>query len=103
MASSEGGLTTQALLGLLSDGVNLQTIEEIEIIFNTITDIGDSLSKCVSLRKLTLLDTGLKRISGLEPVAHSLQLLCLTEQKLTHIDPVVLPQLRELYLQQNEM
>lgn len=84
---------------------DLSTIEDVEILFNTITDLnGGGLSKCKSLRSLALIDTALLDISPntLMPVSHTLEILNLSQQGITRMSNVLnLPVLRELYLQEN--
>ena len=80
-----------------------EAVDEIEIIFSTVHDIGsDGISRCKGLRGLTLIDTGLRRIRGLDAVGASLERLCLSDQNLTKIEGLHhLPHLRELLLHQN--
>jgi Leucine-rich repeat (LRR) protein len=78
-------------------------LAEIEIIFTNVHDIGpDGIARCAALRALTLIDTGLRRIRGLDAVGRSLERLCLSDQNLTRIEGLSqLPMLRELLLHQN--
>ena len=52
---------------------------------------------------LTVIQTGLREISGLVPVAHSLLRLVITEQKINKIEGLELPNLRDLLLHSNEI
>eukprot|EP01138_Halocafeteria_seosinensis_P006479 gb/GECG01006623.1/.p1 GENE.gb/GECG01006623.1/~~gb/GECG01006623.1/.p1 ORF type:complete len:944 (+),score=123.36 gb/GECG01006623.1/:1-2832(+) len=81
-----------------------ETIQELELIFADIQVI-DSLQHCVSLRSLTLIDTGLNSLRNLFPVSNTLLRLCISEQKqLTEIyPPLHLPNLRDLLLHRNNI
>ncbi|CAM9430862.1 unnamed protein product [Ectocarpus fasciculatus] len=80
----------------------LEDLEELEMIFGAVSEIG-GLERCTSLRSLTLIDCGLRRISNLEPVRHSLVKMCLCDQDLKKMEGLCLPGLRELYLHQNKI
>ena len=81
---------------------DLELIEDIEVIFNEVQYIG-GLERCANLRSLTLIDTRLQCIDNLASVSMSLEKLMLTEQNIQRIEGLVLPNLRELYLQNNEI
>ena len=82
---------------------DLDTRDEVEIIFGNFTEIG-GLESCHQLLAFTMINTGLQRIgSGLQPVAMTLERLCLCDQKLTRIEGLHLPVLRELLLHQNSI
>jgi protein phosphatase 1 regulatory subunit 7 len=80
----------------------LETLEEMEILFLSCDEIS-SLNNCRSLRKLTMLDNGLKLISNLAPVSMTLTSLCLCDQEITKMDHLDLPVLRELFLHRNSI
>ncbi len=50
-----------------------------------------------------MIQTGLREISGLVPIAHSLMRLVITEQKITKMENLHLPNLRDLLLHCNEI
>eukprot|EP01041_Mallomonas_annulata_P009742 gene9742-20259_t len=79
---------------------DLQEIETLELLFTTCDEIG-SLDECRTLRRLSMLDNGLKRISNLEPVSVTLQSLCLCDQEITTMENLNLPNLKELFLHRN--
>ena len=81
---------------------NLEMIEDIEIIFGTINEL-DNLEGLTNLRSLTVINSGLSRISNLSPVGHTLEKLCLCDQGLTRMENLLLPQLKELLLHQNAL
>lgn len=81
---------------------NLEQITEIEILFLTIDELG-SLDLCHNLKKLTLLDNALQRISNLSPVSMTLTNLTLSDQNIRVMENLDLPQLRELYLHRNSI
>jgi hypothetical protein len=95
----------QKIMALGNTPADLSTIEDIEILFSTVTDInGGGLALCKSLRSLALIDTALTDIapSALLPVSSTLERLNLSQQGLTRMVHVsTLPVLRELYLQEN--
>jgi|AntAceMinimDraft_5_1070358.scaffolds.fasta_scaffold161890_2 Leucine-rich repeat (LRR) protein len=80
----------------------LETVEEIEVLFGNVTEIA-SLERCTSLRALTMINCNLRLLSGLAPVSMTLERLCLADQKLTRMEGLALPCLRELLLQQNQI
>lgn len=73
-----------------------------QILFLTCDEIS-SLGVCRQLKRLSMLDNGLKRISGLAPVSNTLISLCLCDQNITRIENLDLPNLKELYLHRNEI
>ena len=84
-------------------GINqTDTIEELEILFLTCDEIS-SLQYCRSLKVLSMLDNGLKKISNLTPVCNTLIKLCLCDQLINKIDNLDLPNLKELYLHRNRI
>ena len=80
----------------------VDTIEDLELLFLTCTEIA-SLDDCRSLKKLSMLDNGLQRISNLKPVGRTLTSLCLCDQLLTKIENLELPVLTELLLHRNSI
>eukprot|EP00903_Cladosiphon_okamuranus_P008058 g7772.t1 len=80
----------------------LEELEELEIIFGAVSELG-GLERCTSLRSLTLIDCGLRRISNLQPVGHSLVKMCLCDQGVKKMEGLCLPGLKELYLHQNKI
>ncbi|CAM9713060.1 unnamed protein product [Chrysoparadoxa australica] len=95
---------TSDLITFATGENDLGRLEEIEIIFNTVTEIGHAgLEYCHALRSLSLIDCNLKRISHLQPVSATLVSLCLVDQRITKMEGLCLPQLRELFLQQNRI
>ncbi|EQC29384.1 hypothetical protein SDRG_12847 [Saprolegnia diclina VS20] len=74
----------------------------IEIIFGVFEAIG-GLDGCVNLCSLTLLNCRLQRISQLAPVSLTLTRLCLSDQELTRIEGLALPNLRQLLLDRNRI
>jgi len=80
-------------------------VEEIEILFNAINDLGGgALNECKSLRSLTLIDTALTNVGShtLLPISHTLERLNLSQQGLTRMSGILsLPVLRELFLHEN--
>lgn len=80
----------------------VETIEDLELLFLTCTEIA-SLDDCRSLKKLSMIDNGLQRISNLKPVGRTLTSLCLCDQLLTRIENLDLPVLTELLLHRNRI
>ena len=80
----------------------LETLEDIEILFTSCHEIAN-LHDCKSLKKLTMLDNGLKKISNLSPVSRTLTSLCLCDQDISRMDYLELPALRELFLHRNKI
>ena len=99
---SEAGQLSPDLIKELTGQDDLELIEEIEVIFNEVRYIG-GLERCANLRSLTLIDTRLQCIDNLASVSMSLEKLMLTEQNIQKIEGLVLPNLRELYLQNNQI
>lgn len=97
-----GPLLSLDLLQLVAGEDDLETVEDIEIIFDPIAEIAN-LNRCVNLRSLTLINVGLQRISNLACVGRSLERLALIENRISRIEGLYLPQLRELYLQGNSI
>jgi len=81
---------------------NLESLEELEILFTSFEEIG-GLDQCSNLRKLSLLDNGLKRISNLTPISITLTSLCLCDQDISNIENLQLPNLRSLFLHRNKI
>ena len=108
MEAKQGGRDAVAgqlsadLIKELTGEDDLELIEDIEVIFNEVQYIG-GLERCANLRSLTLIDTRLQCIDNLASVSMSLEKLMLTEQNIQRIEGLVLPNLRELYLQNNEI
>ncbi|KDO34407.1 hypothetical protein SPRG_01543 [Saprolegnia parasitica CBS 223.65] len=94
---------------LTADDITLATGETdharlvtIEIIFGVFETIG-GLDGCVNLCSLTMLNCRLQRISQLSPVSLTLTRLCLSDQELTRIEGLALPNLRQLLLDRNRI
>ena len=100
--ASENDLLSIDLLQEVCGNEDLETVEEVEIIFNAIAEISN-LDRCINLRSLSLIGVGLKRISNLQCVGHCLERLSLSENAITRIENLYLPNLRELYLHQNSI
>ena len=109
---------------------DLLKVKEIEVIFNDVNYI-DSLENTPNLKSLTcpfrcvravagcavlaaacfspfrdtlaVIQTGLMKLSGLAPVGHSLMRLVITEQKITRMENLFLPNLRDLLLHCNDI
>lgn len=75
-------------------------IEDLEILFNNFSEIG-SLTGFPRLRRLACIDNSIKCISNLEPVSLTLQILNLSDQDISKIENLNLPNLKELYLHRN--
>jgi Leucine-rich repeat len=80
----------------------LSSLEEIEIIFNTVQELG-GLERCSSLRSFSLIDCNLQKISNLVPVARTLVRLCLCDNAIKKMENLQLPVLRELFLHHNRI
>eukprot|EP01031_Cornospumella_fuschlensis_P025536 gene25536-30832_t len=80
----------------------LEELEDLEVLFLTFKEIAN-LQYCPNLRRLSLIDNGIERISNLQPVSHSLRILCLCDQNITVVEDLELPHLRELYLHRNRI
>jgi outer membrane lipopolysaccharide assembly protein LptE/RlpB len=93
---------TAELISLATGEDNLGSLEEIEIIFNTVHELG-GLGRCNSLRSFSLIDSNLQRISHLAPVARTLVRLCLCDNAIKKIENLQLPVLRELFLHHNRI
>lgn len=100
--ANEDDIMTLDLLQEVCGNEDLETVEEIEVIFNPISEIA-CLDRCVNLRSLSLIGVGLKRISNLACLGHCLERLSLSENALTKIEGLYLPNLRELYLHMNSI
>ena len=79
---------------------SLDTLLELEILFTTVNEI-DSLSECINLKRLAMIDNGLQCISNLWPVGNTLVSLCLCDQSITTMANMQLPNLQELFLHRN--
>ncbi|GMH59695.1 hypothetical protein TrRE_jg3158, partial [Triparma retinervis] len=103
----KASVCTPELLKKILETDDLSSIEDIEILFSTITDLnGGGLALCKACRSLTLIDTALLDIGPqtLAPISSTLERLNLSQQGLTKISGVLnLPVLRELYLQENSI
>jgi Leucine-rich repeat len=93
---------TAELITLATGEDNLGSLEEIEIIFNTVHELG-GLERCTSLRSFSLIDSNLQRISHLAPVARTLVRLCLCDNAIKKMENLQLPVLRELFLHHNRI
>ena len=76
-------LTKEDIVETVGASVVLDSLEDLEILFLTIDEVG-ALEACPRLRRLTLLDNGIKRISNLSPVSLTLTVLCLCDQVSLH-------------------
>jgi len=92
----------EEFLSVVADRKALDELEEVEIIFQPIAKLG-GFDNCSQLRQLSIISTGLKEISNLEPLAPTLVELCLTDQQLTRISGLNLPNLRRLFLHRNKI
>lgn len=81
---------------------NLKTIEEIEILFLHCDEI-DSLQYCTSLKRFSMIDNGLQKISNVSYAKDTLLSLCLCDQNITKIENLDLPNLVELFLHRNQI
>jgi hypothetical protein len=79
-----------------------EEIVDLEVLFLTFDEVS-SLHCCPNLRRLALIDNGLRRISNLSPVSISLQILCLCDQSIELMENLNLPNLKELYLHRNQI
>lgn len=86
------------------------SLEEVEVIFSPAVscvcedNASGGLARCRRLRVLSLIDCGLERIGSLQPISATLERLCLANQRLSQMVGLgSLPQLRWLYLQQNQI
>ena len=83
--ASEDDLLSIDLLQEVCGNEDLETVEEVEIIFNAIAEISN-LDRCINLRSLSLIGVGLKRISNLACVGHCLERLSLSGNAITKIE-----------------
>jgi Leucine-rich repeat (LRR) protein len=80
---------------------DLDEIESIEIIFGVFHELAP-VEGCTKLRSLTVMNSSMQRITGLQPIAPTLERLCLCDQGLTRMEGLgALPNLRELLLHEN--
>lgn len=94
-------LSREGIVETVGAHVLLDELEELEILFLSFSEIG-SLEHTPRLRRLTLIDNGIRCISNLQPVALTLTSLCLCDQEITSIVGLgVCPNLRELLLHRN--
>mmetsp|Transcript_16847 Transcript_16847/g.25337 ORF Transcript_16847/g.25337 Transcript_16847/m.25337 type:complete len:757 (-) Transcript_16847:91-2361(-) len=75
-------------------------VEDLEILFNSFNELY-SLDGFPKLKRLCCIDNGINRISNLEPVSATLLILNLSDQDITRIENLHLPNLRELFLHRN--
>ena len=97
-----GPLLSIDLLNSVAGNSDLEVLEDVEIIFSPVAEIAN-LNRCVNLRSLTLINVGLRRLSNLACCGRSLERLCLPENEITRMEGLYLPNLRELYLQGNQI
>ena len=95
-------LLTADMIAEATGQQDLEDIEHIEIIFGSFEELG-ALEGCTKLRSLTVINAGMTRISALQPVASTLEKLCLCDQGITRMEGLALPNLRELLLHQNAL
>eukprot|EP00936_MAST-01D_sp_MAST-1D-sp1_P002182 g2182.t1 len=95
-------LLTADMIAEATGQQDLEDIEHIEIIFGSFEELG-ALEGCTKLRSLTVINAGMTRISALQPVASTLEKLCLCDQGITRMEGLTLPNLRELLLHQNAL
>ena len=81
---------------------NIEDLEDLEILFLGISEIG-GLHECSSLRRVAMIDNGLLRISGLRPLGYTLLSLTLCDQRISKMENLELPNLRELFLHRNQI
>ena len=98
----QGPLLSLDLLASVAGNSDLETLEDIEIIFSPVCEISN-LNRCINLRSLTLIKVGLRRLSNLSCCGRSLERLCVPENEITRMEGLYLPNLRELYLQSNQI
>jgi len=94
-------LSLETIRECASDGDAAQ-LDSLELIFTRCTSLAN-LQTTPALRSLTAIDTGMVRFGNLMPVGHTLTHLTLIDQMLTRIEPLPLPQLKSLYLQNNRI
>ena len=80
----------------------LNEIEDLEILFLSCSEPG-GLIDCTSLRRLCMIDNGLKFIRNLQPLGYTLTSLTLCDQSITVMENLDLPNLRELFLHRNNI
>jgi hypothetical protein len=80
----------------------MEEIEDLEILFKHCTDIG-GLEECTALRRFALINNGLRRINNLATLGYTLVQLTLCDQEITVMENLDLPNLRELFLQRNQI
>ena len=113
-ASGKGAVLGPASLSLSEDDIlaltgeeTLDDVKELEVIFNSVQNLGGALKKCTRLRAITLIDTNLKSVSmsATRPVGYtnSLLSLSLTRQDLSSMGELFLPNLKELMLNHNKI
>lgn len=79
---------------------DLHNLIDLEILFTTCDEIG-ALDECINLKRLSMIDNGLRIISNLRPVGHTLLSLCLCDQSISVMENLDCPNLQELYLHRN--
>lgn len=81
---------------------NLEDLYDLEILFLTCDEI-NSLGECMNLKRLAMLDNGLKLISNVAVVGRTLVSLCLCDQSISKMENLGLPVLEELFLHRNSI
>lgn len=81
---------------------NLRALENLEILFSTYDEI-DSLEECCNLKRIAMINNGLKLISNLSPVSTTLISLCLCDQSIVEMMNLDLPFLVDLFLHRNRI
>ncbi|DAZ99913.1 TPA: hypothetical protein N0F65_011836 [Lagenidium giganteum] len=95
---------TNAAITELTGEAEHERLVAIEVIFGHYEHVDvHALRQCWNLRNLTMINTKLTRIANLHPVRDSLLHLCLANQAITTMEGLDLPNLRQLYLQQNRI
>ena len=92
----------EKIIKLATGHSHLANVEDIEIIFTPVATLG-GFTQCMQLRRLTVMSTGLRVISGLDCLAPTLIHLNLSNQQLTKMENLRLPNLRELLLHRNSL
>jgi protein phosphatase 1 regulatory subunit 7 len=105
-------LKIEDLVETVGKDILLESLDDVEILFLTFDEITSrdespnlsAFAHVPNLKRLAMIDNGLKRISGLEPLASSLLTLTICDQAISTIDHCLnLPNLKELFLHRNQL